>query len=313
MASKTDALSVIESWPRELPSSVLLDILMGKSDANTRRIHPSIHAMLRSLESAKLNGDTLSWHWLDKFESGLSSCIPAISHELISGSVDALLEVGYKDEFVNALVVLLLCDVLSSSYDPIEDQLSDALSSRTEFAAKAALGGLCGEPDVRSINWLLRVASDFGSKSARTLARSISLASKGDAEAKLAVVALALPFWHLLLQDGRWMTYPDGLGFPSVYAEEFDNEPDFLAFQAAMLYANGKAGDEHKAILLAVTSAIQGAAEGWNLLREWREKGDGPEILGAFLRYGPDIATKKWAPNAFGFGEGFVATQNDQD
>lgn len=207
---------------------------------------------------------------------------------LVSETYDRLLDRGYRPELVRSFVVALISGHLKAQSQWALD-LHLPLSELVINVVHAVLGGLSGEPEPVTVEWLLEFAVACGSSEATSLQQCLTSALAGDTKARKSIVRLALPYWHLLADDGtlsRWNEYPEVLGFPYQFAIEFENEPDLLALRANLLYVNGHAGDEVEAVRLAADAAIRGSATAWVLLNEWRLKGDDHLVLWHLLSVG---------------------------
>jgi hypothetical protein len=199
-----------------------------------------------------------------------------------------LRESGFRDEIIHAfLIALIAAKVVSGNsgvfinHGPLKDV---ALA-----AAEAAMGGCIGRPMEMDIELLLGFAEKCGSSEAGKLLSSVRSAISGDIEARRVVIYTAIPYWRKVVKEWsleRWNKYSEALGFPFSFTRRLKNDPEIIAFSAAILYETGHAGEDREAISMAIDAALKGSFSAWMLLRSWSELGDGDRVLGLLLSKG---------------------------
>jgi hypothetical protein len=160
--------------------------------------------------------------------------------------------------------------------------------------AKSVLGGLSGGPDIPTVKWLLDHANACGEQGASELLRIMADAELGDSTARLKVVQLVIPYWHVLVDAGllsRWDEHAEALGLPYQYASAIQDQPEVLTLRARLMYVDGHAGDEDEAVRLAVDAALSGSSKAWGLLNDWRLAGDDARVLRCLLSVGSSKLT----------------------
>jgi len=207
---------------------------------------------------------------------------------LVAETYAHLTDQGYREELVQAFTMALV-----ASYGRVNRRIELShgmpLVRLALDVARSTLGGFAGRADYRTVEWLFEFASSCGSLEAEDDLDILRSAMAGDAAARKAIVLKVLPYWHDFVRDGilsTWDAHPDFLGFPYEYAQEIEDDPEILAVRAHLMYVNGYAGDEEKAVTLAAEAAIRGSSAAWSLLNYWRSVGDEHLVLTSLLSVG---------------------------